>query len=808
MPSWPRRAFLLTTGATALALGAPGGPTARASTGDAYAQLRATWRTLVLGEGFSPTAEPFKGRLAGLGDAARRWRSTMAPASGSLWPDLPYADPEPDTDQDSFTYSANVVASCTRLATMAQASCQPGTGLTGDAGLRADVLTGLDHLYTRVYNERTTRFGNWWSWQIGAPQALLDTCVLLYDALSAEQVARFCAAVDHFVPDAAVAHYTGTSTGANRVDLCRVLALRGVVGADPAKLALARDALSPVFPYVTSGDGLYRDGSFIQHTAVPYTGSYGAVLLGGLGLLFALLADSPWAVTDPGRHIVFDAVEHAWAPFLHNGLVMDCVAGRALSRGVAASDDRRIQADDHLRGHPILASVLLLGQSASAAERARWRGLVKGWMRRDHYSPPLADPLLGLAALARLKDVEDDAGTAPVPEPTGHRLFPEMARATHRRPGWAASLSMADARITYYETGNGENLRGWHTGSGLLAWWGDSFAGGQYSDAYWPTVDPYRLPGTTASRTVLADGAGGDWGAARPAVRWVGGATDGQRAALGQHLKGLRSTLSARKAWFCLDDAIVCLGAGISCTDGTAVESTVENRNLGTAGRAPFQADGVSKPVTTPWSQTLTGARWAHIGGHGGYVFPGGATVKALREQRTGRWSDINRSGSATPLTRTFLTLYVDHGTDPTDGSYAYLLLPGASAERTAERAAAVDWLRILANTDAVQGVGVPSLGCTAANFWTAGAAGPLATSAACSVLVTERPDGTATVCVSDPTRATGGGLRVTWQRPVAEVTGRPATVASAATGGSLTLVFGDLAGARGATQKVTVRLG
>ncbi|WP_030676488.1 polysaccharide lyase 8 family protein [Streptomyces sp. NRRL B-1347] len=807
MPSWPRRAFLLTTG-TALVLGAPGGPAARAAAPDPYAGLRAAWRALVLGEGFKPTEEPFTSRLAGLGASARRWRAAMAPASGSLWPDLPYADPEPDTDQESFAYSANVVASYTRLATLAQAACQPGTGLTGDAGLRADVLKGLDHLYAQVYNERQVRFGNWWSWQIGAPQALLDSCVLLYDALSAEQVARFCAAVDHFVPDSAVARYTGTSTGANRVDLCRVLALRGIVGAAPAKLALARDALSPVFPYVTSGDGLYHDGSFIQHTTVPYTGSYGSVLLGGLGLLFALLADSPWAVTDPERQTVFDAVEHAWAPFLHNGLVMDCVAGRALSRGVAASDAQGVQADDHLRGHPILASVVLLGQGASAAERARWRGLVKGWMRRDHYSPPLADPHLGIAALARLKGVEDDASVAPVPEPTGHRLFPDMARATHRRPGWAASISMADSRITYYETGNGENLRGWHTGSGLLAWWGDTYANGQYSDAYWPTVDPYRLPGTTASRKVLADGAGGDWGAARPAVRWVGGATDGQRACVGQHLKGLQSTLSARKSWFCLDDTIVCLGAGIGCADGTAVESTVENRNLGAAGRAPFQADGVTKPVATPWSQTLTGARWAHIGGHGGYVFPGGATVKALREQRTGKWSDINRGGSTTPLTRTYLTLYVDHGTDPTAGTYAYLLLPGASAARTAERAAAVDWLRILANSEGAQGIAVPALGCAAVNFWAGGTAGPLGASAACSVLVTERSDGTATVCVSDPTRAAGGGLTVVWRRPVAEVTGRPATVTSAATGDRLELVFGDLAGTRGGTQKVTVRLG
>ncbi|MFG2650532.1 polysaccharide lyase 8 family protein [Streptomyces sp. NPDC048436] len=805
---WSRRAFLLTTGGSALALTAAGVlPPDEAAAADAYEALRTKWRTLILGDGFVPTAEPFKSRLAELGTTARELRAAMAPATGSLWPDISYADPDPDTDQESYGYSANVVTGYSRLSTMAQAYRQEGTGLTGDAGLRADILTGLDHLYAQVYNENQARFGNWYSWQIGAPQHLLDLCVLMYDQLSAAQISNYCKAVDHFVPDSAVGSYTGTSTGANRVDLCRVLALRGVVGADSAKIALARDALSPVFPYVTAGDGLYTDGSFIQHTTVPYTGSYGSVMLGGIGMLFALLRGSSWEVTDPKKQIIFDAVEKAWAPFIYNGLVMDGVAGRAISRGLAASDAKKIQADDHLRGHPILSAVVLLGQGASAAENARWRGLVKGWVRRDYYSPPLSDPSLGLTALARLKGVEDDTTVAATAEPTGHRLFTDMARATHRRPGWAASISMADPRITYYETGNGENLRGWHTGSGMLYWWGDTYANGQYSDAFWPTVDPYRLPGTTASRKALGDAAGGDWGASLPDVKWVGGASDGQRAAIGQYLKGLQSTLRAKKSWFCLDDAIVCLGTGIACTDGAAVETTVENRNLGPTGTTPFQVDGAAKPTAVPWSATLTGAKWAHIGGHGGYVFPGGATVKALREERTGKWSDINKGGATTAIARKYLTMYVDHGTAPTKGTYAYVLMPGASAAQTAARATDTGWLQILANSDDQQGVSVPTLGFTGVNFWFGGTVGKLTASAPCSVQISEKSDGTAVICVSDPMRAQTS-LTLAWNRAVSAVTAKPATVTSAATGASLKLTFGDLSGTRGASQRITVKLG
>ncbi|NEE42916.1 lyase, partial [Streptomyces sp. SID7982] len=84
---------------------------------------------------------------------------------------------------------------------------------------------------------------------------------------------------------------------------------------------------------------------------------------------------------------------------LYNGLVMDSVAGRAISRG---------EVDDHRRGHPIMASIVLLGRGASAAENARWRALVKGWAQRDYYSPPLNNPSLGLTALARIKSVLDD----------------------------------------------------------------------------------------------------------------------------------------------------------------------------------------------------------------------------------------------------------------------------------------------------------------------------------------------------------------------------------------------------------------
>ncbi|NEE29436.1 twin-arginine translocation signal domain-containing protein, partial [Streptomyces sp. SID7982] len=95
--AWSRRTFLATSaaltaaGGGALMLATPGAASA-APEDDPYTALRTTWSALILGEGFSPTAEPFKSRLADLGAKASQWLETMAPVDGSLWPDAVFAD--------------------------------------------------------------------------------------------------------------------------------------------------------------------------------------------------------------------------------------------------------------------------------------------------------------------------------------------------------------------------------------------------------------------------------------------------------------------------------------------------------------------------------------------------------------------------------------------------------------------------------------------------------------------------------------------------------------------------------------------
>ncbi|MFE0423143.1 polysaccharide lyase 8 family protein [Streptomyces sp. NPDC058953] len=783
---WSRRTFAAAcTAALPLALGGPAraqtggaGPRPCREPGDPYGLLRRRWLEIALGDGYDPAAEPYASRLAEIDRLAAAHRAAMTPAADSLWPDLPLIRPAPP---------AGITRSYARLWTMARAYVYRGGT---DPGPLADVLRGLDHIGALVYHPGTTVWGNWWEWRIGSPRLLMDLVAVLHDQLGAERRDAACAAVDHFVPDALLGDYSGVSTGANRVDLCRSVALRGVAGRSAAKLALARDALSPVFPHVTEGDGLYADGSFVQHTRVAYTGTYGQVFLDGLGRLLALLGGSPWEVTDPARHTVADSVERAFAPLIHNGLIMDSVSGRAVSRGLLKDDDRRVLRGDHYHGRAVIASIALLAGTVPAARRDRWHALIKGWAARDTTGSLLTAPQHGVAELARLAA----AAAAPVPaapRPVGHTLFTAMDRAVHRRPGWTANIAMASDRTAYYECGNGEHPRGWHTGAGMLLWWPEHTLGDQYDDWFWPTVDPYRMPGTTVSTKRLADNEGGEWGEPRPAVRWVGGVTDGTYAAVGQHLRGLGSTLTARKSWFCADDAVICLGAGITCTDGVPVETVVDNRNLGGNGRARLRY----------------GARWAHLEGHGGWVLPGGThLLHGRREDRTGAWADINTGGTAERATRRYQTLWLDHGTDPVDASYVYLLMPGASAAEVAARAADPARLTVLANDAGRQAVTLPAIGVTAANFWRAGTAGPLTASGPVSVLVRRRGQGrTADLRLADPERS-GRPVEVEWRHPVRRVDDHDPGITVLATGGSIRLRLNG--GTAGAGHRCRVTLG
>ncbi|MDF2838271.1 MAG: Hyaluronate lyase, partial [Paenibacillus sp.] len=646
-------------------------------------------------------------------------------------------------DYGSTTVSSHITGSYNRLKDMAIALVTPGTGLYKDGELRNDILAGIDWMYQHRYNATRASYNNWWDWEIGSPLALADIVTLMYDDLSEEQITAYTNTIDRFVPNPGkrlIGAPGLTETGANLMDKSLAVVLRGILGSNEAKIAQARDALDSVFPYVNGGDGFYKDGSFIQHNNIAYTGSYGSVLLGNMSKLLTLLSGSDWPIDSPGFENVWNWVTDSFEPVIFNGHIMEMVSGRAVSRY-----------NNNTRG--AVWTILRLSQFAPAEEAQRYKEMVKEWLLADRSvaNPYEGVPIREIVALKKLLNDEsiDRRGGL-----VGHYTFAAMDRVVHSREAFTFGISMSSTRMANYEgSTNGEHAKGWYTGDGMTYLYNQD--AGYYRDGYWPTVDPLRLAGVTSDgkqRTPTKT----------TSSAWVGGTSlDKQYGTAGMDLTPPGSDLRGKKSWFMFDDEIVALGAdlttGTSRTDGKQVETIVENRMIGSADENALTVDGEAMPAQSDWSEKLSDVQWAHIAGtlpgaDVGYYFPGGSDVSALRETRSGAWSSVNPSGPTAPISRNYLSLAVEHGAKATAAEYAYVLLPGKSAGDTNVYGANPD-IRILSNTAELQAVQETKLGMTGINFWRAGETEQVRAYQPASVMVKEAGDEW-TVAVSDPTQA------------------------------------------------------
>ncbi|MDA3926171.1 MAG: Ig-like domain-containing protein [Kiritimatiellae bacterium] len=624
---------------------------------DEFDDLRLKWKTMTTGSGYDTNDPDVQSRLISINNSANYYWSTLDTSSARtyLW-----------DDAASTTISAHLTTSYSRLRSMTLAYATTGCSLEGNSTLLTNITSALDWMNLNRYNTVIAQYDNWWDWEIGVPRPLTDIAVLLYDQLTSTQRSNYMNAVNFHTP-------VPDMTQANLIWKARIVGVRGCVVKDVSKIAQSRDAFSSVFPYVTSNDGFYRDGSFLQHTWHPYTAGYGKVSLTEMTPMLMWLTGSTWEVTDPTKSNLFEWVYNSYEPIIYKGAAWDLVRGREPSRSNASPQGT---------GHSIMQSILRISQFAPPADKARMRSMVKYWAQSDTVRSFLGT--VPLTLLEEATSLMEDASVEPRGELVGHYQLGEMDRAIHLQPGYGFGLSMHSDRIANFESINGENMRGWHTGDGMTILYNADL--NHYGDAYWPTVDAYRLPGTTIDTMELTpptNSTRANGQNMRSSMSWVGGAELGDIGCAGMQLDAWNATLTAKKSWFMFENEIVCLGAGITSSDSRTIETIIENRKLNTSsGSNTFTTDGTVKSSTLGWSETLYNVSWAHLAGNVagasaiGYYFPRGASFQALREARTGSWYDININYSESLITRNYLTLWYDHGSNPVDMTYAYVLLP------------------------------------------------------------------------------------------------------------------------------------
>ncbi len=499
---------------------------------------------------------------------------------------------------------------------------------------------------------------NWWYNQIDFPQKLGEILIFMREfenfiPAASEEGIDEQKVISLFYPQE-IKDITLWSTGANAIDISQHYIYRGLLKADSALLINTRNKLEDVLV-----DNIKEDLVYLDHGPQIQISSYGKVFCNGLLRLASYLAGSPAA---------FDVNSENFSK------VIGFIRETQLSSIRGSSWDFSVMGREISRGNALNANL--------------------------SYLQTLIDFKIDSANNSMYQDALDRmSGVKPpdfnIREFNKHYWASDYTQ--HARSGFLFAVRNVSTRTAEAETGNGENLKANYFSYGATF---ISVDGTEYKNMmpYW---DWSMIPGSTFPHTTEFPKRS-NWGGNYGSTSFVGGVSDGMHGAA--VLDQDKGTTKAKKAWFFFDDAIVCLGAGITDNSGLEVRTTINQAKMEKPSYVS-EVENDSEKVESLSSAVYANSNLDYIrNGKVAYFFPKQENIKYTMKLQTGRWHDINNNGSTSSVSGNVFSLWVDHGINPQNSTYSYIVVPGIDSR---EKAQAYDLseIDILENSEAIQAV-------------------------------------------------------------------------------------------------------
>jgi chondroitin AC lyase len=354
----------------------------------------------------------------------------------------------------------------------------------------------------------------------------------------------------------------------------------------------------------------------------------------------------------------------------------------------------------------------------------------------------------------------------------------------HQRSGYLFTVRTVSTRTLRTERGNNENILGKFLPDGGTA---IMRTGSEYFNIY-PLWEWDKVPGVTSRNFSTDQPITVDWGQ-QGNTSFVGGVSDS--------LYGVSvydqnyNSVAAKKAWFFFDNEVVCLGAGISSTQPESVTSTLNQSWL--KGAVYTSDNGNVNTMSTNTSATLTSPQWI-LHDSIGYFFPSGGNATVSNQQQSGNWYNINQSQANAVVTGNVFKLWLNHGAQPANSKYAYIVAPGISTVAEMQ-VYPVNNNKIIVNSDSIQAVRNLQQQIMQVVFYKAGTltddSVKITVDKPCVVMMRQLNSSQVPVWVADPTHANS---TVTISLEVPQIGGRKMLVAqlpqSPYAGSSIRLLF------------------
>ena len=493
----------------------------------------------------------------------------------------------------------------------------------------------------RYWYTKDPKSSNWWHNEIRSPQNIGEILIVLRFAKKAIPASLEDSLVTRMKRGDII-----KMTGANKLDIAIHYLYRALLTRNEQLMDTAvQQAFQPV--QFTTEEGLQHDYSYLQHGPQLQLSSYGAVFLMGEYRVAKYVRGTPYALKDSALQRLSTYFDNTYLRTIRGKYIDFNVEGRGISR----------------------PNILSKQGEQGLLDDAR---LVDPRRSADWY-----------AAMART------SGLQPVnyEVQASHTHYWRADYTMHIRPAYSFNVRLVSARTRRTESGNKENLYGRYLADGST---NIQVKGDEYYNIM-PVWEWDKLPGITAAdhkEDVPMDKFWGEPGS----TTFAGGVSDSLYGATVYDMN--YDGVKARKSWFFFDKEIVCLGAGINSSGANTILTTLNQCWL----NGPVQIDKTKLGAGKQAAFNNPSFVWHN---EVGYYFPEGGKLTVSTEEQKGSWYKINNSHSSAEIKGNVFKLWLDNGAAPTNGKYAYVVVPGKPEEIQASKAQ----VRIVANTDTLQAV-------------------------------------------------------------------------------------------------------
>lgn len=711
-----------------------------------YRAAREKWKSILVGsEEMNDMSDPIiKEKIDSLSRSAENvWKDLNKENDRViLWGN----EPPVESDQLSIQYG--------RIATLAKAWGSYGSSYYKNDELKAVIKDCVQWMYEHMYGEaeiagtgwRDAHLFNWWYWYIAAPEYLTDIFLIMEEEFTIEERKRYLKCFEWCCTF--MRNTLTRDMALSRICICTKTA---IVLEDPKMLYEEYIDLDMLLRLGTTEEGPRID--YVQWThGMPYNTAYGKLNLDRILYAASNLAGTPVEFTNPRQYNQFMVIKYMFEPAMYK------------SQAFMMFNGRSVHINESVHGTVILTDMLHMIGMFGEDEDAYLKRLIK----RNADTAETKERLKLGAKIAHLGIVKsilaDESVDGSNTYEYAHSWFTGDRAAQHRND-YAVGIAMSSKREPSYECINSANKTGWHTGDGSVYLYtnydrhpfdANNFIMKNINIAY-------RFPGTTEdsrprvirsiSSRYQAKAANSFAGSMQIDDKYIIAGMDfishhydgpdiqpddyGYGGSLPVQINDLR----ARKAWFCFDDEIVCLGAGINSTMNSPVRTTLDHRRIvnDVEYSQYISVGGDIKDLgKDAYNKTYENTEWILMEGHAGYLFPSKADTFVSRYS----WDEADN--------QQYFEARIEHGADPVDAEYSYVILPYATKEKLKRYYESPD-IEMIDNTSEIQAVREKSLGITGYVFYQSGKCEYISVDEAMIVTVCER-DGEYTISVSDPT--------------------------------------------------------